>query len=194
MRHVCLSALALVFALPLAAQSGGMANRRSPTVGQSITFNNGCAVEISYKALTWAQGRFMETLKTPEGRERTNKDMKSNPTGSLKVSQDVTLGGQSLKSGDYKLYFAVDDDQKFWLVLADAAGSETKWKLDLNDKADMNTRLSLTLSAGKSDSEANLGIAFGTMATTVTLNANGGGNRAKDAAGAKGESKGNGKE
>lgn len=161
--------LSLALALPAAAQHGGAANRTTPTVGQSIAFTNGCTVEIKYRAITWAQGKFMEGLKTPEGRTSANNNLKKTPTGSLTTSQDVKLGGQPVKSGTYKLYFQVDDDQKFHLVLGDDAGKETKWKLDLTDKNDLSTRLSLTICAGKADTDATVGIAFGKMGCTVAL-------------------------
>jgi hypothetical protein len=158
-----------ILALPVLAQQGGSANRATPTLGQSITFVNGCAVDIKYRAITWAQGRFMEALKTPEGRDRHNKGLKNNPTGSLTSSQDITLGGQTVKAGTYKLYFQVDADVKFHLVLADDAGTETKWKLDLTEGTDMNTRLSLSLTAGKGDNDANIKIAFGKQSGNVAL-------------------------
>lgn len=194
MRQILSATLALaLLALPIAAQRGGMANRNAPTVGQSISFTNGCSVDIKYRSITWAQGRFMNQLKAPEGREATNKDMKANPTGSLTASQDVTLGGQTVKAGSYKLYFAVDDEQKFHLVLADDAGKETKWKLDLAEKTDMNTRLTLTLTAGKGNNDANLGVGFGTMACSVSLTAGAGSEKPKDAAAPKDDGKGEAK-
>jgi len=181
MRPSLVAAAAAVFlALPLAAQDGGMANRTSPSVGQSITFTNGGSVELKYRAITWAQGRWMNQLKTEEGRSGFNNNLKSKPTGTLTTAKDMTLGGQTVKAGTYKLYFQVDDASKFQLVLADDAGTETKWKLDLAEsKEATNTRLTLTITPSKSDTEANFGIAFGTMACTVTLSATTSG--AKDA-------------
>src|SRR5690606_3035801 len=178
-------ALAL-FALPLHAQRGGAANRRAPTVGQSIAFHNGSSVEIKYRSITWAQGRFMEQLKTEEGRAAANQDLAANPTGSLTASADGVLGGQPVKAGTYKLYFEVDGDQKFHLVLADEAGNQTKLKLDLKDSAHMTTRLTLSLMAGESDNDAKLYIAFGKMSCSVDLNANGAsGQKPRDASAGK---------
>lgn len=111
----------------------------------------------------------MERLKTDRGREQTNADLKANPTGTLTCSADVSLGGQAVKAGTYKLYFEVDAQTAFHLVLANDAGAETKWKLNLAEGNDVNTRLTLTLTAGKTDKEANVGIAFGKMACSVGL-------------------------
>lgn len=195
-RFVVAALTSAVLALPMAAQQGGSANRNTPTVGQSIAFTNGCSVEIKYRAITWGQGKFMDALKTPEGREMQNKGLKARPTGSLTASADFTLGGQTVKAGTYKLYFEVDADVKFHLVLATEAGAETKWKLDLTEKDAMNTRLSLSLTAGKADTDANIAIAFGKMAGTVALSAEAGAKKEapKDAAApAKTDHKGDGK-
>ncbi len=170
MRQLLLAAVTMAaLSLPLAAQRGGSANRSSPKVGQSIEFTGGASVEIKYRALTWAGGQFMERLKTDRGREQTNADLKANPTGTLTCSADVSLGGQAVKAGTYKLYFEVDAQTAFHLVLANDAGAETKWKLNLAEGNDVNTRLTLTLTAGKTDKEANVGIAFGKMACSVGL-------------------------
>lgn len=179
MRQLFLVATTLVaLSLPLAAQRGGSANRSAPKVGQSIEFAGGASVELKYRSLTWAGGQFMERLKTDAGREQTNADLKANPTGTLTCSTDVTLGGTAVKAGTYKLYFEVDAQQSFHLVLANEAGAETKWKLTLAEGNDMNTRLTLTLTAGKSDKEANVGIAFGKMSCTVGLSTAAAGNAA----------------
>ncbi len=170
-RFFAVALTSAVLALPMTAQQGGSANRTTPTVGQSIAFTNGCSVKIEYRAIAWAQGRFMEALKTPEGRDRHNKGLKANPTGSLTASHDLSLAGQAVKAGTYKLYFEVDADAKFHLVLADTAGAETKWKLDLAEKGEMAARLSLTLTAGKADTDANVGFTFGKLNGSVTLSA-----------------------
>ena len=141
MRQLLLAAVTMAaLSLPLAAQRGGSANRSSPKVGQSIEFTGGASVEIKYRALTWAGGQFMERLKTDRGREQTNADLKANPTGTLTCSADVSLGGQAVKAGTYKLYFEVDAQTAFHLVLANDAGAETKWKLNLAEGNDVNTR------------------------------------------------------
>lgn len=194
MRQSVFAAVAAVcLALPAAAQRGGSANRNTPTVGQSIAFTNGCSVKIEYRSITWAKGRWMEGLKAEQGRESANRDMKANPTGSLSASKDITLGGKSVKAGEYKLYFQVDADVKFHLVLADDAGTETKWMLDLAETSDVNSRLTLTLTAGKNDTDANLGVGFGTMAGTVAMSASVSAAKPKDAAAPAKTDKGDGK-
>lgn len=186
MRHILFaSVLVSVLGLPLAAQSGGRANQSTPTVGQSIAFTNGCSVQLDYRAITWAQGQWMKALENEAGRTRTNNDLKKNPTGTLNASADITLGGQTVKAGKYKLYFQVDDEVKFHLVLADESGNETKWKLDLQDTKDNSSRLSLTITAGKAATDANVGIAFGSMACTVAMTATATKTGAKDAASGK---------
>lgn len=187
------AAAVALLALPVAAQRGGMANRNTPTVTQGITFTNGGSVDVKYRAITWAQGRWMEALKSPQGRESTNKDLKANPTGTLTTAKDMTLGGQTVKAGSYKLYFQVDDDVKFHLVLADDSGNEIKWKLEMSDTKSENTRLTMTVTAGKGDTDANVGIAFGTMACSVALSATASAAGAKDAAAPAKAGKGDGK-
>ncbi len=171
MRTLAIAATLLAIALPLTAQRGGSANRAVPKATQGIEFANGCSIEIKYRSLSWAQGRFMEALKTEAGRTRTNTDLKANPTGSLTVSKDCTIGGQGVKTGTHKLYFEVDADVAFHLVLEDEAGGTVKVKLALAEQDAMNSRLSLVLTAGKGDTDGNLAVAFGSMAGTLAVSA-----------------------
>jgi hypothetical protein len=177
-------ATVLALALPLAAQQGGSANRAVPKATQGLEFANGCSIEITYRSLTWAQGRFMDRLKTETGRTSTNNNLKANPTGSMTVSKDCTLGGKAVKAGTYKLYFEVDADVAFHLVLENDGGEQTKWKLDLKQGDEMNSRLTLVLTAGKGDTDGSLAVAFGTMAGSLPLSG------AAAAANASGEKKG----
>lgn len=172
MRTLVFASLALLaLGLPLTAQRGGSANRAVPKATQGIEFANGSSLEIKYRSLSWAQGRFMESLKSEAGRERTNKDLRANPTGTLTVAGDCSIGGTAIKAGSHKLYFEVDDDVAFHLVLEDDAGTQVKVKLALTEQESMNTRLTLVLTAGKGDTDGNLAVAFGTMACTVTVSA-----------------------
>lgn len=161
--------LLATLALPLQAQGGGSANRRSPKVTQAIAFTNECSVEITYKSLTWAQGRWTEMVKQERGRERLNADSQANPLGSLKASKAFTLGGKAVAAGDYKLYFKADDNADWHLVLEPEKGDALTWKLDLADSKNRHTRLSIVILAGESDDAANVNIHFGTMACSVAM-------------------------
>lgn len=161
----------LALSLPLAAQRGGSANRAVPKATQAIEFANGSSLEIKYRSLSWAQGKFMDSLKSEAGRERTNKDLRANPTGTLTVAGDCSIGGTAIKAGSHKLYFEVDADVAFHLVLEDDAGTQVKVKLALAEQESMNTRLTLVLTAGKGDTDGSLAVAFGTMACSVAVSA-----------------------
>src|SRR5690606_39732026 len=78
MKNLTLSLfLAAACIAPVTAQGGGMANRGAPTIRQAIDFSQGAKLELSYTALNWAQGQFMERLKDAAARERLNEGARS---------------------------------------------------------------------------------------------------------------------
>jgi hypothetical protein len=167
--RLLLAATALSLAAPLVAQRGGSTNVRTPTMEVGITFHNGCSFKVTYRAIAWAQGMWQKDIKKDNVREFLNQDMKRNPTGSLIASHDLTLGERTVAAGSYKLYFEVDAEMGYHLVLADEAGKELKWELSITETTEMAPRLSLALAAGKGDKEADLGFAFGNMRLTLPL-------------------------
>lgn len=160
---------AVCLSLPAAAQRGGSANASAPRVSQAITFANGCKVTIEYRSLTWAQGNWARGLESERGRQRLNEGAKASPLGKLEANKSFSLGGKTVADGSYNLYFVVDDDKAWHLVLANDDGEELKWKLDLAEKDAMNKRLNISLLAGEEDMDARLGIDFGTMSCTVAV-------------------------
>jgi hypothetical protein len=172
-----LSALVLgAFAAALPAQQMGSVNASAPTVTQSIKFANGASLSIEYKSITWAQGRTMDALKDAERgarmRERVNAQAERAPLGSAAVASAVTIGDQTVKAGDYKLYFTIDDENAWHLVLAAEEGdAKHTWKLDLKDTEKAQSRLVVGLMAGAKDTEATMKIAFGSSACTVACSA-----------------------
>ena len=138
MRNLLLPAgLCLLFAAtPATAQRMGSTNAKVPTVGCYIQYPNGTKLEVSYFAITLAQGRFMRGLKDPQNGERyrqyLNRMADSNPLGRLSLSAKLALGGKNIAKGDYDLAFKVDKDLKWHLVLTSQDDKDVKhdWKLD----------------------------------------------------------------
>jgi hypothetical protein len=93
------------------------------------------------------------------------------PIGSLETSDDLTIGGKTVAAGDYKLYFTIDDDLSWHLVLAasEEGGAKFDWKLDLTETKSVATRLCVNLGAGEKDGTGVLGIAFGKMGCSIPV-------------------------
>jgi hypothetical protein len=168
--------LAAALAAPGTAQRMGSSNSDAPTVTQTIQFaKQSSPVEIKYTAVTWADGKTMEAIANKENgartRQRINNSAKNSPLGSFSTPVAITLGGKAVPAGEYKLYFNVDDDLKWHLILGAASedGDETelKWKLDLKDTPKHVQRLQIVMTAGDKSDTANLEITFGKMSTTV---------------------------
>lgn len=147
------------------AQLAGGDNRSAPTVSEKITFFGDTSIEVKYRAITFGRGQFLDRLRTSEEfRERINGMAPSRPLGSLKVARGVQLAGKQLAPGGYELYFQVDGDMKWTMVLAAKEG-EAKHEIPLAlEKVDgLEKRLDLDLDPVASDEEATLAIRFGRM-------------------------------
>lgn len=169
-RNHFLPVLALMCAAS-SAQVGGSTNIRTPTLRLSIAFFGGCTLDLSYRALAWADGLWRHDVKKTRVREYLNGDMKRHPTGSLTVSHTLTLGTSDVAPGSYQLYFEIDADMAYHLVLADADGKESKLKLEVTEAKEMAPRMALALVAGKEDDRAELTIAYGAMRVSLPVRA-----------------------
>ena len=150
---------------PAFAQKMGSANRNAPSVTQSITFAGKQTIELTYTAITWAEGNWAKAVESKDDsmRKMINDQADKTPLGSLKVSADTMIGGKKVAAGTYKLAFTLSDTYQWTLVLA---GDKEKlsWPLDLKDGegGKQMKRLTLALQAGDKDTNATIHIAFGT--------------------------------
>jgi hypothetical protein len=120
MRLLTSLALTLSLASPAAAQLMGMANANAPAIEQKIKQGNN-SISLNYTAITWAEGRWAAALENQERRERQreriNQTAEQQPLGSFTTSSDVTVAGQQVPTGDYKLMFKLDDKFEWTIVL-----------------------------------------------------------------------------
>jgi hypothetical protein len=165
--------LALVATTPAHAQRMGSANRNAPTVTHKIEFGSD-AISVKFTSITWAAGQWAAQLAneaTREGfRARVNQAAEAQPLGSLDTSLDVTLGGQKVAAGSYKLAFTLDDAYHWQIQLTSDAG-KVVIPLALKETEHESKRLVLWLGAGDQDRSAEVTVAFGKSrcALPVTL-------------------------
>ena len=170
------AALCLLFAAtPATAQRMGSVNANVPTVGCYIQYPNGTKLEVSYYAITLAQGRFMRAIKDPEKaqgyRRFLNRMADSNPLGRLSLTAKLALGGKNIAKGDYDLAFKLDEDLKWHLVLTNQADKDVKhdWKLNTKAPKASAKRLTMSLVPGDKDGEADFTVQFGEVRTTIPV-------------------------
>jgi hypothetical protein len=166
------TAAAVCMAMPATAQRMGSSNRNAPTIVQSIQFPDGAKLVVEYVSITWAKGRTMEGLMSDEGaanRQRFNENAATSPLGSVEASTAFELGGVAVPAGKYSLYFTIDDDAKWHLVLADKADAKKnlEWTLDLQEGGHHRSRLAVDIDAGDDGSSGMLMIAFGDKHASV---------------------------
>jgi hypothetical protein len=173
MRTSLLVALGIaLMTCPVFAQKMGMANNNAPTVTQSITFAGKQSIELSYTAITWAQGEWAKAIesKSAEMKKMINDQAEKKPLGSLKLSADMMIGGKKVAAGTYKLMFTLTDSFGWQLT---AAGDKEKitWALDLKDAegGKQIKRLTLALGAGDTDTTAAIFVAFGTKRGEIPI-------------------------
>ena len=119
MKIVSLSvAFLTALSLPLAAQQMGSSNRNAPKMEQGIEFHTGAKLELSYTALYFAEGKFMESVKDERFRSMVNDNAKQNPVGSVELSDEMTIGGKKIGAGTYGLHFLLSDDSQWILTLS----------------------------------------------------------------------------
>ena len=149
----------------LALVSGPLFGQRigdpdAPKISQSIELGDMATVSLGYTSINWAAARWSEGLKGPQKnaiRQRVNRA--AEPLGSFSTNAPVTVGGQIVPAGDYKLAFKINADFGWQLVLG---GQDTvTWDLELTESATEHRRLGIVLGAGDGDFTANIRIAFG---------------------------------
>jgi hypothetical protein len=177
------------FSMPVLAQRMGSVNTNAPTVGQSIEFGKNQSVSIKYTAIHWAKGRTMGAVKDKErgerARNRINQEAEVSPLGSFTSTMDVMIAGQKVPAGDYSLYFTIDADLKWHMVLG-AKGGQGKidLTLDLKETQHESKRLVLGLGAGDEDGTASLHVMFGNQHAMFSVTG-AGSKKAEDARGDK---------
>jgi hypothetical protein len=165
---LALAAAILLAAAPVTAQGTGPANQNAPTVRGGITFANSATVELEYKSITWAQGRWANALaaKDENTRRSINNDARNTPIGELETSVELTLGGVKVDSGAYQLAFSLDEDFA-WVMTLSNDDASYRWKLELQETDARINRLRIGLQAGEQDNACMLKIVFGTMACEI---------------------------
>jgi hypothetical protein len=147
-------ALIAAFALPVAAQQMGSANRNAPKVSQSIAFHNGTSLAVSYTALNFADGKFMENVKNERFRNMVNENAKANPVGTVTLQGSLTAGGKTLEAGSYGLHFLLQLIQ---------------WPLMLKEAPSNAQRLTISLMAGEDVTSCNIHLHFGSQHVMVPV-------------------------
>ena len=157
------SLLLLVVNATALGQKSGSSNRNAPTVAQTLTFGKE-SIELSYVSITWAAGQWAKNLSDEATKANTrasiNKSAEASPIGTFKTSSAITLGGQKVAAGTYKLRFTLDDNYKWQLVLAGETATVT-CPLDLKNVEEESRRLRVVLLAGDKDNTVEVHVAFG---------------------------------
>lgn len=177
--HYPLALCALLAATPLAAQRMGSINRNAPTAGCFIEFANGNRIQVSYQAITLAQGKFMrrlEDLRNQDDKERVegyverfNATAQRQPLGKLKIAGKITVGGKEVPAGEYGLAFMLDEKVNWKVVILDSdQKTKASWKLETKAPKATARRLGMWLAAGEVGT-ADLRIAFGDVSTKLAV-------------------------
>ncbi|MHC4513018.1 MAG: hypothetical protein ACYTGW_19650 [Planctomycetota bacterium] len=163
---------------PLTAQRMGSVNRSAPKAGSFVEFTGGSKIEVSYLAISLAKGRFMqrvENLRKQEDKEqgagwveRFNATARRQPLGKLKVTGNITLGGNKIPAGEYGLAFTLNEKVAWTVVLLDD-DQDTKASFPLDTKAPKATARRLHMWLAADQGGANLGIAFGDVASGLQV-------------------------
>lgn len=153
-----------LLAAPVAAQQMGSVNRNAPTVTNAIEYANDESITLSYKAITWAEGRTMEAAMDKEGGARTrqfiNGQAEQNPLGNIHTTVDLHIGKTKIAAGEYQVFFTISDDVK-WTINFSDGDNKVSMPLDLQKSEMKHSRLLISLHAGEKPTDAGLYIAFG---------------------------------
>ena len=172
MKNLFLS-LALVagFSLPVVAQSMGQSNANAQTVTTAIEFADGAKMSVTYKALNYGQGQFMERVKQERFRTAVNQNAKDNPCGSVTLNKDMVFAGEKIAAGEYGLHFLLGDDGGFIAALSttNAEGDKEikQFPLKLAAAASHSQRLSIQIVAGEEVDQCIIALHFGKLGMTV---------------------------
>jgi hypothetical protein len=167
--------LGLAAVLGAGAASAQNANDLAPTAKQSLEFEGGTKIEVTYRQLTLGGGN---SLKSLMGKDARGEGMRRNYNeqylpqrlgGKLELSRAMTLGGHELAAGAYGFTFRIDESLVWHFVVT----KDGKDVCDLplaakTDAAQMSSRLSIQPVA-TSDREGTgyLAIAYGPLAAQI---------------------------
>ncbi|MFO1050669.1 MAG: hypothetical protein U1F36_00475 [Planctomycetota bacterium] len=172
-------ALAAGLSLPIAAQQMGSINANAPKLTTAIEFADGAKISVTYRALNFGQGAFVEKMKQERFRTMLNENAKQNPCGSVTVSKDMTFSsGFKVPAGQYGLHFMISD-RGTWVAALSTTGKEgdlelKQFPLRLKDMEAVSQRLSIQLEAGEEGDSCMLTLRFGKQGVSVKGSADGG--------------------
>lgn len=171
-------ALAAAFTLPAAAQSMGSVNANAPTVTAAIEFAGGAKLAVTYKALNFGQGSWLERAKSERARNMYNQNAKENPCGSVTLTKDMMIVGAPISAGEYGLHFMFGDDGTPMAMLSttDKEGNAQmqQFPLKLEAMESHSQRLAITITAGEKDGTCVIALQFGKLGMKCTGSAVGG--------------------
>ncbi len=165
-------ATTLLLAFPLTAQVGGSINSNAPTVSQSIEFSDESKLALSYTAIHFGEGQWMNATENEQLRERINGAAQRRPMGSVHTSIPLVAAGRKVPAGEYDMYFTLHERGAWLLNLkpkGDDGGDPIVWRLALKETEHKHTRMHIALGAAAEANEALLTIAFGNMGVHVPL-------------------------
>lgn len=171
MKRLLVLTLALAVTVPVAAQKMGQVNNGAPVVGSKIAMGDALTLEISHTSINFAKGDFLKNAKDngqrgDRLRKRINDSAETAPLGDVKVTGDASIGGKKVAAGSYKLFFTVDKDAK-WTMVMKSEAVRHEWLLDLKETKSKSTRLAVSVSAGEKDNTAILDVRFGNLEGTL---------------------------
>ncbi|MBI5853535.1 MAG: DUF2911 domain-containing protein [Planctomycetes bacterium] len=165
-------ALAAGLTLPVAAQSMGSVNANAPKVTTAIEFADGAKLTVTYKALNFGQGSWLERAKSERARNMYNQNAKENPCGSVSVSKDMVVAGTQIAAGEYGLHFMFGDDGTPMAMLSttDKEGNAQmqQFPLKLEAMESHSQRLAISISAGEKDGTCVIALQFGKLGMKCT--------------------------
>ena len=136
----------------------------------SITFaESEATATISYKALNFAEGKFVERMKDANFRQFMNAQAKQQGLGSLSLPADMNIGGTDVAAGDYGVHFFASDEGHPILTLS-KDGELIQWTLDnLQSNETMRPRLVLNFVPAAKANEVDLHLHFGNLSLDIPV-------------------------
>lgn len=180
MKFLGILSFSAILLAPLAAQKMGSVNANAPTLESRITFHDGASLAVVHTAITWAEGRTMRAVSDPERGERTraflNQRAARSPLGRATVTGDLRIGARRIEPGSYDLYFTIDEDLKWHMVLARRGekgeqGVKHDFPLALRKVDAHHQRLQIRIDPGEGDKDAVLTVQFGNLSARLVAGA-----------------------
>ena len=149
---------------------------QAPKATNSLDFDNGSKISVSFRQINVAEGVTIKTLMA-EGEEGDNYRKYFNDQGftnaiggTMKLNETSEINGNLLDSGSYRLTFRIDEDRIWYLVILTKKDEEVvSIVLDVTeDEENASKRLGLRPTATNNrKAEGNLAIRFGSMTASV---------------------------